>query len=381
MERELEREETAATTTRNPPSPDKNAGTITTTPPGSSTKSKKQEKRDTAMKSVEGKLNVWRHKRARAEAGLPTEDIDGGYYAGFPGACSGGGGGGGRGGGGGGGGSSAAAVAGSRGHKGGGRALCSAWPEVFNAPVRRQLPGERFLRGFPWGAGGRGGGGGGRGYGGGRGEMEITTAHLEAPWVMGLVDRPGAAVVEQSLRDDGAAGEIDVDEEEKGGEAEDGKGAGPVVDLVSSGNEEEAEQEKVKKGGAVKGESPVCAAKDKCRTPNKKVKKGGTVSVESPACTASGKCGTLSGEPRKGGAGAGGDSGGGGVSAGSGGGRGDVAFSDLHHEIVRFVEYVSLSPAEVRCIFFLKYGNGVPLYDTCVLFFSGTGVGDGDGDG
>ena len=287
--------------------------------------------REALQQNVEARLSVWRRKRARAEAGLPDDSAggnnnnnDNGNHgpgrrrtperssffptAYYPGRVSDGGvrvptGGG-------------VALPGLGGGWGGNTGRV--WPDVHNAPVRQCLPGHgRRMLGFSFSAGGSGSGGGDGGGARKKHRSEEATREAEerweAPWMLGLVDRPPHG----------------------GGRGRGSGGSVEPVDLASSDDE------------ASQVEDGMVADK----------------AVEQRASASEGR-GANAVPSYDGGGGSGGSCGGGGDearhadTASSGGwerGRegggltsADEGLSDLHHELLRFEEYVSLTPAEVR---------------------------------
>lgn len=313
MQRRVEREEAAGAQ----PSP--GPGSIDAPPDANDsenssglarTPASRAEQREAVQEDVEARLSVWRRKRARAEAGLPGDSGNNSSMntnhnnnnpdrrrtpdrssvfptAYFPGQASGGG-----------------ALPG-----GGGAMGQAAWPDVYNAPVRRCLPGHgRNLLGSPFSAGGSSDGGGARKKHRGEGATREAEERWEAPWMLGLVDRSPHG----------------------GGEGCDG-GGGSVepVDLVSSDDEE----------GRV--ESEMLA--------DKPVERRGSEGRSANAVQSYGGGGGGGGGKETRRADAGSSERGGWECGRGGGGRasGDEGRSDLHHELLRFEEYVSLTPAEV----------------------------------
>eukprot|EP00752_Nemacystus_decipiens_P009476 g8472.t1 len=297
------------------------------------TPTSRAKQREAVQQDVEARLSVWRRKRARAEAGLPADPRDTGNNnnpdnnperssffptAYYPEQAA-----------------AAAAAAdraggalplpgvsgsGSRSRSGSGAAMVrQAWPDVYNAPVRQCLPGNgRNLVGgrLSYSSAGGNGGGGGGGSGGGKGwaledrrsdeARREVEERWEAPWMLGLVDRSP----------DGGVG------------AGVGGGGDTVepVDLVSSDDED----------GHVEGVMHADGAEElqrgsEGRNANALQSRDAAGNDQKHAATDARKC-----------------------DFGPAGGRlelatsADEALSDLHHELLRFEEYVSLTPAEVR---------------------------------
>lgn len=330
---------------------------------------RKQELHRAAMESVEEKLRLWRRKRARAEAGLPEEtdrnysgncsgncpakSSRSGYYHqptghhhhhhhhhdhnrpstsdggidSYPGAA-------GRS-------SSLSSRPGCSGcfsdfgrTSGAGDSDCrsgtvwAAWPEVFNAPVRPFMPGQNRRYVFCKSGGKDDGGsrrdGGGGGSSGG------------APWMERLEDRwtnvkPGSfsgdegGVFEGEAMKSSAEFQRQQEEEDDeedfcysygGGASEEGANAAELNDFVSR---EGRENEKGERWGDGDGNGDKELSREGARNFGGKGGRGGR-----------------RGQKR---------------SRERGGGRGDQSeqtLSDLHHEIVRFSDYVSLTSPEVR---------------------------------
>lgn len=293
------------------------------------TPASRAEQREAVQQDVEARLSTWRRKRARAEAGLPEDDArDSGNNnknnperrrrserssvfptAYYPEQAGGGGGGGGRT-------PTGAAL------PGGSRVTAGAWPDVYNAPVRRCLPGiGRRLLGPSSSssssalASAGGGSGGTRKNHGSEEARREAEERWEAPWMLGLVDRSS-----------------------HGGGGGGGDGSVRItVDLVSSGGEEDQGEEGRNAGattaahgaGAVQSSDDAAAAGSEARHDNAGGFRGGSV-------------------------------GRGGWERGRGCGRpasADEGLSDLHHELLRFEEYVSLTPAEVRSLDVVELGS------------------------
>ena len=289
------------------------------------------EQREAVQQDVEARLSMWRRKRARAEAGLPDDPRDTGHNnnnpersnffptAYYPEQA---GDGGGRAP------TTGGAVALPGGSRSGSEAMVrQAWPDVYNAPVRRCLPGHgrNLLGGSSSSTGGNSGGGGGGGGGGGKNggvrkdrrseEARREPEELwEAPWMLGLVPRGGGG----------------------GGAAAAGGGGSSVepVDLLSSdGDDDQVEN------GVLAGEA---------------VEQRGSEGRDANAVQFYGGGGGGN-EARHAGPGSSERGAGGPASA-------DEGLSDFHHELLRFEEYVSLTPAEVKPYFLAVKYNSSLLY-------------------
>ncbi|CAB1103792.1 unnamed protein product [Ectocarpus sp. CCAP 1310/34] len=278
--------------------------------PGNASGARRAERREAVHHDVEVKLGQWRKKRAREEAGLPGDGeqqygpcpAGAGYYEQSDGGGSMQGGTFGRSllsaGGGGGGEAGDSRVLGGAGGcwrgaaNGGGR-----WPEVFNAPApRRSMPRPGRAGPFPSAAAAtaRPGGSGSTGVTSDARARDAETRWV-APWMVGLVDRfPGGAA---------------------GPRGRGGRDAGRVG-LVGS---EEGE------AGLLRGASDGGALQSRGRD-------GSNVDIHGAGSSHGSSVKSPEGATRDGGAEGGGEASG---------------QSDLHHEILRFEDYVSLTPAEV----------------------------------
>ncbi|CBN79338.1 conserved unknown protein [Ectocarpus siliculosus] len=330
MQKKMQRERTAAAaataqeegaggaiTLSAPPSFEHGSGSVVPAPPraspaspGNASGARRTERREAVHHDVEVKLGQWRRKRAREEAGLPGDGerqygscpAGAGYYERSDGGGGMQGGAFGR--------SSLSAGGGGRGEAGdsrvpGGARGCwrgaanggGRWPEVFNAPApRRSMP--RPGRAGPFSsaatATARPGGSGSTGVTSDARARDAGTRWV-APWMVGLVDRfPGGAAGPRGRggRDAGRVGLVGSEEGEAG--------------LLRGASD----------GGALHSRGPDGSDMDICGA------------------------GSSHGSSVKGPEGAAGD--GGAEGGGEGGG-----LSDLHHEILRFEDYVSLTPAEV----------------------------------
>ena len=380
--------------------------------------------RETAQLEVEAKLEAWRRKRARAEAGLPGEPNDNSEKN--TGYCP----------------TGSAAwrpwLGEAEPMAGGGRRVCaSTWPRIVDAKVRRSIPNEglKVMEAFFLGGGGGGGGGGGdRGIGWGSGHEEDNMERWMAPWMLGCVERSGTGGVGNGSENgdnrgsdcgnlfgnDGGndcgndcnsfcgsncgnlcgifcingcgnlcgnscgnylhdcfgkdRGNHDIETakgDETGGDTAEncdidlpngryvGGATTNIVDLVTRSSEEEALQALTEEG---KGTSstrncPLCGNSYR-DSGNSCLSTGSSYPSNSYSGPLSQK-GAARGRGIEGGGGGGfGDEGGGAVAVAAAGGRGGnygdsagearLVFSELHHEIVRFSEYVSLTPSEVR---------------------------------
>lgn len=330
MQKRIQRERTAAaaaaaeeegaggtTTLSAPPSFEDGSGSVVPAPAraspasaGNASVARRAERREAVHHDVEVKLGQWRRKRARQEAGLPGEGeqqygscpAGTGYYEQSDGGGSMQGGAFRR--------SSLSAGGGGRGEAGdsrvpGGARGCwrgaanggGRWPEVFNAPApRRSMP--RPGRAGPFSSAAAA-----TAHPGGSGSTGVSIdarardaeTRWEAPWMVGLVDRfPGGAAGPRGRggRDAGRVGLVGSEEGEAG--------------LLRGASD----------GGALQSRGPDCSDMDICGA------------------------GSSHGSSVKGPEGPSGD--GGAEGGGEGGG-----LSDLHHEILRFEDYVSLTPAEV----------------------------------
>lgn len=299
------------------------------------------------QQDVEARLSIWRRKRARAEAGLPVDPVDDddnaperrrtperasvfptAYYP-EQGNGSGGGGGGGR------------ALAGGA-LPGRNRATADAcWPELYNAPVRRCLPGRgRGMLGSSASPASPPGGtnGGGCGGFGARKKRKNEEAdreaeeRWEAPWMLGLVGR--------CPREDGGGG--------SGG----GGSCSEPFDLIGSDDRNCPVEEGMHAGEAVERQDSEGRNASTVRDASAVAVHGTALSYGDAAAAAAAAAAAspaAGNEARHAGAvrsewGAGEDGreGGGPAPASA-----DEGLSDLHHELLRFEEYVSLTPAEV----------------------------------
>ncbi len=328
---------------------DGDGGTPHRTPPS------RAERREAVQQDVEARLSTWRRKRALAEAGL-TEDAAGehdgddnhrsrrrhppgggssffpnGYY---PEQAAAGGSVGGRGGAFGSPSSDGlgwratawcrtrAAGPGSSLGGGGKSKAGRCWPSVYNAPVRSCLPGHArgaLLRS------------GGDAHGAPSEERRDEEERWEAPWMMGLVSRRRTRRRAALPLPEGAGGP---------------GGPGEPVDLVSSEGEDDQDKQQVVADGRV--------AASEGRKDAAPVVDG---AADGSARRRRGHRGDGSGGGRSAERGGGRERAGGGrePSEEREGRRGiqeeeeeeNDGLSDLHHEIVKFEEYVSLTPSEV----------------------------------
>ncbi|CAN0189411.1 unnamed protein product, partial [Laminaria digitata] len=255
----------------------------------------KAKRRETAMREVELKLETWRRKRARAEAGLPEEPDGhsaqhiGAHLTGFPARRH----------------WMGDGEAGmGMGAQGGKIFSGPPWPEVFNAIGRRGFPNEG--PGAPGAFSCLGGGGGG---GGGGGEEEDDCRERwTAPWMLGCVERSA------------------------GGGSGRSKGYGSGNDC-GTGNDCGNDCGNFCGNGCGNNCGIICG--NSCG--NSCGKRGARGrGIQGVGLTGEGAGAVV---------GLGGGAGGDGRGARAGGER--LTFSDLHHEILKFSEYVSLTPAEV----------------------------------
>lgn len=321
MQKKVQRERTAAaaaeeegaggaTTLSAPPFFEHSSGSVVPAPPGASPASpgnasgaRRAERRETVHRDVEVKLGQWRRKRAREEAGLPGDgerqyrscpagagyheqsDSGGGIRDGAFGGTSLPAGGGGT--------PSRGEAGDSRVPRGAGGCWRGAangggrWPEVFNAPApRRSMPRPGRTGPFPSAAAATASAGD-SGSTGVRSDDRARDAETRwvAPWMVGLVDRsPGVGAAPRGRG---------------------GRGAG----LVGSEEGNEA--------GLMRGASDVGP-------------------LQSRGLGTSSSHGDSVKRPE-----------GGSGDRGAEGGCERGGLSDLHHEILRFVDYVSLTPTEV----------------------------------